>query len=345
VLLPLSGDSYKVAYGYQVIESDVTLNSQGAREGLYFFLLGDNGADPNAVTSVGQAIPNGSTLQNNKRLVFIGTDSAEDGSVDLNYYWPQIEDIGQDSQSTTIHVAQFGIDQNNSSIYSTRVYIDTQTDDLPSMGDTDLTVPTSDVNYGYAGSGVNGQTFNLSNKDTESALAWAYTDWGTRMKMNDKDVEFWMPQNSPDVEFTVTGASSTSTVEGGEELTVAEGDTGTFTTGTDVTVKEINYTATIVGGDGSESDVEGGTTAFTYSTPAPLNGKAQIYTTDQVPAGPKVVVGGPVVNSLAQEVADQLNAEGDMVSGVYGSNIIVAGYSAADTGRAAQDLIDALDSI
>jgi hypothetical protein len=52
-----------------------------------------------------------------------------------------------------------------------------------------------------------------------------------------------------------------------------------------------------------------------------------------------------LVNSLAQEVADQLNADGDMVSGVFGGNIIVAGYSAEDTGQAAQDLISALDAI
>ncbi|MDZ4256658.1 MAG: hypothetical protein U1C71_03555, partial [archaeon] len=61
--------------------------------------------------------------------------------------------------------------------------------------------------------------------------------------------------------------------------------------------------------------------------------------------GPKIIVGGPIVNSLAQDVADQLNTPGDFVSGVFGSNIVVAGYTAEDTGRAAQALINAIDGM
>jgi phosphoserine phosphatase len=79
--------------------------------------------------------------------------------------------------------------------------------------------------------------------------------------------------------------------------------------------------------------------------PAPLNGNSMVYTTANLPAGSKIIVGGPLVNSLASSVADQLNAAGDKVAMVSGSNIIVAGYTADDTGAAAQMLIDALDSI
>ncbi len=173
----------------------------------------------------------------------------------------------------------------------------------------------------------------------------AYTEWVTKYSIEDGDTaQFWTPENRPDVEFQVTGASSTTTVEGGEEITVAEGETGTFSTGTQVSVKDITYTATIVGG-GTGSEVVTNGAPFTYTTPAPLNGKAMVYTTASVPAGPKIIVGGPLVNALAQEVADMLNAPGDMVAGVYGNNIIVAGYTASDTGQAAQDLIDALDAI
>jgi hypothetical protein len=288
-----------------------------------------------------QRIPNGTTIQNSKNLAFLGTDTAEDGTVDANYYFPQIDDLGQDDSSTTVYHSIFGVDENGTSSYSARVYIDNKSDQISNTDDTDISVPTADVNYGWSGFGMNGVTFTMDYEDSDS-LEMAWTDWGTKISIADNETaEFWIPENRPSVEFVVTGASSTTTVEDGEEMTVEEGETGTFTTGTQVTVKDITYTATV--SDGSTVVTSG--SGFTYTTPAPLNGKAQVYTDAQSVAGPKIVVGGPAVNALATEVADMLNAAGDKVAGVYGSNIIVAGYTAADTGAAAQELISALDAI
>lgn len=358
VLFPLTGDNYNVAYAYQVIETDGSLagSTINGQEGLYFYLLGDANsvnADgtsigvvaPNSATATLPTIPYGSTMQNSKRLALSGTDTGEDNTPNRPYYYPQQNDVGQDASSTTIYNASFNIDENNGSVWQTQVYIDTQTDELPEMGDTDLTLPSSDVNYEFAtGYGLGGP-FSLSNEGLDNSLEWAYSDWGTKMTIANGDAEFWMPQNRPDIEFVVTGASSTTTVDGGEELTVAEGDTGTFNTGTQVTVTDITYTATVVGGDSTGSTVVVAGAPFTYLSPAPLNGKAQVFTTGSSVPGPKIIVGGPIVNTLAQEVADMLNATGDMVSGVYSGNIIVAGYTAEDTGAAAQDLIAALDSM
>ncbi len=356
IKFPLSGDSYYVAYAYQVIEADGAIagGAVNAEEGIYFYLLGDTNAstqgvtlsatpvaNPNAASGFNVTIPYGSTLQNSKRLVLVGTDTAEDNTPNRPYYYPQISDVGQDNSSTTIFSATFAVDENNSSIYPAKVYIDTQQGDVPDIDDDDLSLPTSDMNYGFAGSGISGQTFTLSNESVDTALAAAYSDWGTKWVLGNGYVEAWMPQNRPEIEFVVTGASSTTTVVDGEELTIEEGDTGTFTTGTQVTVKDITYTATV--SDGSTVVTNGD--SFTYMAPAPLNGKAQVYTDAQSVPGPKIVVGGPAVNTLAAEVADMLNASGDKVAGVYGSNIIVAGYTAADTGAAAQELISALDAI
>ncbi|MFH0970059.1 MAG: hypothetical protein V1776_01210 [Candidatus Diapherotrites archaeon] len=331
MLLPLSGDNYTVAYSYFVEET--------ADEGLYFMLAGDI-TNPDT-TGNGVTIPYNSTLQNSKRLSFVGTDTAEDGTVDKNFFFPQIDELGQDDGSTTVYASTFQVDENGGTEYPIRFYIDNQTFDISDTIDDDIAVPTSDVNYGWNGSGIGGTTLSLKFEDSDD-IEKAFTDFGTKISIADhKTVELWIPENRPQVEFIVTGASSTTTVEGGEELTVAEGETGTFSTGTSVAVKDITYTAGI--SDGSTVVTNG--TAFTYTTMAPLNGKAQIYTTDSSVPGPKIIVGGPLVNSLASEVADELNQSGDMVSGVYSGNIIVAGYTATDTGAAAQDLISALDGM
>ena len=161
------------------------------------------------------------------------------------------------------------------------------------------------MNYGRTAQALNGVTLSLSNDSTSSSsLASAYTDWGTKMSIADgQTAEWWIPDARPNISFLVSGESTTSTVTGGEEITVKEGETGTFTTGTTVTVKDVTYTATVT--DGSTVVTNG--TGFTYMTPAPLNGKAQVYTDAQSVPGPKIVVGGPAVNALATEVADLLN--------------------------------------
>jgi hypothetical protein len=346
--LPLSGDNYSVAYGFFVNESGTSINSRGSSEGVYLSLLG---ADFNANSNgAGRSIPVTGGLQKSKNLTFFGTDRGEDGTVDSNFYVPQIDNYGQNPSAETVMTAAFGVDENNGSAFgfNTRVYIDTRDDQIPVLGGSSnkISTPTSDVNYGgvVGVAPLNNVSLSLTtDSSSSSSLTDVYTDWGTRISIADgQTAEFWMPDARPNVSFTVSGESTTSEVTGGEEITVKEGETGTFTTGTQVTVKDVTYTATVT--DGS-TVVTNGTTGFTYKTPASLNGKAQVYTDAQSVPGPKIVVGGPAVNALASEVADLLNASGDKVSGVYGSNIIVAGYTAADTGDAAQELISALDAI
>ncbi len=342
--LNLSGDNYAVAYGFFVNESGTSINSRGSSEGVYLSLQGNIF---NAVSSgTGQAIPVSGGLQKSKNLAFFGSDLGEDGTPDINFYVPQIDNYGKDPSAETVITAFFGVDENNGTAfgYNSRAHIDTRNDRIPLLGGASnkISTPTVDVNYGRTAQALNGVTLSLSNDSTSSSsLASAYTDWGTKMSIADgQTAEWWIPDARPNISFLVSGESTTSTVTGGEEITVKEGETGTFTTGTTVTVKDVTYTATVT--DGSTVVTNG--TGFTYMTPAPLNGKAQVYTDAQSVPGPKIVVGGPAVNALATEVADLLNASGDKVAGVYGSNIIVAGYTAADTGTAAQELISALDA-
>ncbi len=342
-LLTLSGDSYSIANALLVNESGSSINSRSGSKGVFLSLLGD--ISTANTTGNGQAIPTTGGQQNSKQLSFYGTDTGENMGLDANWYIPQRDDYGFDSSSETVNIAWFGVDENNASDFQSRIYIDTRDDEIPNLGGTGnkISSPGSDVNYGRAVAGLNGQTISLSTDTTSSSsLTAAYSDFGTKISIADGETaEFWIPENRTPVEIVVTGASSTSTVSGGEEITVKEGETGTFSAGTAITVKDITYTASV--SDGSTVVTNG--SAFTYKSPAPLNGKAQVYTDSQSVPGPKIVVGGPLVNSLATAVADQLNSAGDRVSGVYSGNIIVAGYTAEDTGAAAQDLISALDAI
>ncbi len=355
--LTLSGDSFSAQYGFFVNESGTNINNRSGHKGMYFVLGGGMGGgtvNPNT-TGAGQVIPTTSGLQKGKGLTFFGTDITENATVDSNYYLPQRDEFGFDPSSETVSIAFFGVDENGTTTNGTttdfqyRAYIDARDDEIPELGGSSnkISAPTSDVNYGnQTVPAINSINFTLSTDTTStSSLTDAWSDFGTKISIADgTTAEFWIPQNRPNIEFTVTGEGTSTTVEGGEEITVDEGETGTFNSGTEITVVKINYTAEIVGG-GATSTVQTAGEPFTYTTPANLNGKAMVYSTASVPAGPKIIVGGPIVNALAQEVADMLNAPGDMVAGVYGTNIIVAGYTADDTGQAAQDLIDALDAI
>lgn len=346
-LLSLSGDSYSAAYSFFVNEGGTTINGRSASKGLFLGLLG-NITNANT-TGDGQAIPTSGGVQNSKQLTFYGTDTGENMGLDANWYIPQRDDWGFDSSTDNVLISWFGVDENNASDYQSRIYIDNRDDEIPQLGGTGnkISSPGSDVNYGRSVAALSGQTFSLStDTSSTSSLVAAFSDFGTKISIADGETaQFWIPENRTDVEIIVTGASTTQTVTGGEEITVKEGETGSFSAGTQITVKDITYTATVEGGDGSTSPTVTSGGAFTYKTLAPLNGKAQVFTTNAAPAGPKVIVGGHLVNTLAQGIADRLNAPGDVVSEVVNGNIVVAGYTAEDTGTAAAELIDALDAI
>jgi hypothetical protein len=223
------------------------------------------------------------------------------------------------------------------------VYIDTTTHNLISLPNANRTAPTSDVNYL---DGQNDVDHSLDLAGNSSSLVKSYSDFGTLADISTTSgvAIFNIPQDQPKIVFTIKTEGTTTTTTGGEELTISEGSTGTTSTGTEITVDDITYTATVVPSTGGSTTVV--VTPGTYITPAALNGKAKVYTTANPPAGKKVVVGGPMVNSFATAIADKLTKSGDWVSEVLSNgDVVVAGYTASDTGTAAQDLIDALDAI
>jgi len=67
----------------------------------------------------------------------------------------------------------------------------------------------------------------------------------------------------------------------------------------------------------------------------------QMIQVDQVAGTYQIVVGGPFVNQVAQQMtaASQISQEGDQIIAAEGSKLLVAGYSATDTDAAAAQLI------
>ncbi len=127
---------------------------------------------------------------------------------------------------------------------------------------------------------------------------------------------------------------------------MGEGQSYTDSAGTKVTVSKVNVTATCEGAAVAAACVASPSVALTAgAVKLPM-----VYLDSDAPVGKNVIVGGPIVNTLAAEVAglaDRLAAAGDVVAEVDATtgDVVLAGYTADDTGRAAQQFIDALDAL
>ncbi len=279
-----------------------------------------------------------------KNIDFQGTDTAEFGAftaaTDPTYYYPDVLDIGGTPSDQTWYHASFRVDENNSTAdYTSFVYIDTATHKTPTYPNANLSQYASDVNFN--GAWESGASLYLRN-DSPYMQA-TYTDWGSKFTLANGVVTMVMPQNRRYLHLVVSGLSSTSEVSGGDPLTgLAIGDVGTTPGGTRVTVTNVTGTCS---GSGACSPSE-------YQMIVPVGNL--VYTDQTRPAGQVVIVGGYLVNSLARNLTltdgstleDALTQSGDMVAEQLPSgDLVVAGYTAADTGRAAQDLINALDDL
>jgi hypothetical protein len=159
------------------------------------------------------------------------------------------------------------------------------------------------------------------------------TVYGTTVEVLDGVATVVMPEEARKVEGYVGSTDTVTTTVGGEDFEgVVAGETVTTAAGTEVTIGGItapsgNGVAVVPAGDLVKVD-----TAFS-------NGKS-------------IIVGGWVANTAAvnlevaggQTLDQMLITDGDYVAAELASgNIVAAGMTAADTGAAAQELIDALD--
>lgn len=280
---------------------------------------------------------------------FVGTDPVNAGDKGITagtpaaagyfpYYWPDTVEFGNDAADETYITAIFGVQGNTTDRDNFRVHIDTYTNNLITLPNTKRDGYDSDVNYVDTGE----PTWTLKARtDVATALHAGITDFGVIAELTDdmETVTFTIPETQLYLSLTLMGEGATMTVTGGEtEEGVLEGETVTIA-GKDITVSAINYTTgtcTIAG--------------ETYPRIVPVG--QLVFTDSPAPAGNHIIVGGYMVNKLAENVVlgdgstlqEALTAPGDVVAEVLANgNIVVAGYTATDTVTAARELISALD--
>ncbi|MFH1588679.1 MAG: hypothetical protein ABIA76_05065, partial [Candidatus Diapherotrites archaeon] len=176
----------------------------------------------------------------------------------------------------------------------------------------------------------------------------AWTDESTKVELLDSDagVKFSLPELREKVVFNILTSSVESETTGGEEIQAENGETITTSAGTKITISvgEDNYD--VVCGDVAAGDC----VADPETYMAPMDVGTLVYLDSEAPSGAKVVVGGPVVNTVAQSVtglADRLTQAGEVILEVDGEtgNVLVMGYTAADTVKAARDLIAMIEDM
>jgi hypothetical protein len=203
-------------------------------------------------------------------------------------------------------------------------------------------------NYGIVDTHLN-VAWSLDESDSTTAQpSMAYDDFGSKWTLSDGVATISIPENREQPVIVVKTEGTTAVTAGGEALTIAEGSTGTTSGGTEISVDEV-----IVGV--SECVGEEGAAVTCTASPSSYAAKAAVqnpivYLDVEAPVGKNVIVGGPVVNTLAAQVvglSDRLTAPGDYVAEIDAATggIIVAGYHKEDTARAAQELIDAIDTL
>jgi len=229
--------------------------------------------------------------------------------------------------------------------YDFNFFIDTGTGDLMIFPNNQLSSTTIGAEADF-----NDGSQTISENTSQSRPSWVYTDFGSKIQLVDHEYKITMPENRPQAEILISGTGTSTTVEGGEDLTIAEGETGSTTSGTRVTVTKVNYNATCAGGEAGAGTCT--VTPTTYMSPLTV-GKLVKYD-DSTSASTHIIVGAWKVNKLAESVTladgtplkSALTKSGDYVAAkTTDGDIIIAGYNANGTGTAAQELINAIDNL
>ncbi|HLC78830.1 MAG TPA: S-layer protein [archaeon] len=263
------------------------------------------------------------------------------------HYVPKESDFNNSSQngglfssSNAFAVAHFNVNDAVSN-GDFNVYIDTVTGGNigPFGGTTNLASYANDVAY------RGNPSFNLTSGTQSDYLKAGYTDAATKAWLLDDDAgaKFSAPQAAEKINIVVSGVEMTRDVEGGETLTLKVGETGTTSAGSKISLTNPTGGSCNLTGDAGSAVCSAN--PATYQDHANINSPL-VYLDTDAPTGTNIIVGGHLVNRLAQGLADRLTAPGNKVAEVdtESGDIVLAGYTAEDTGSAVQELIDDIDS-
>jgi len=278
-----------------------------------------------------------------------GTESFGFGAeLDANhhYYIPDVPAVGGQVGDTTYYIAKFTIDEGGNAVSAAdglpdvNVFIQTDTGKLLTLPNTNLSNYSYQMDYNNTLLEPQGAvSLNLRNDTTSTSYySKAYADSGTYIEAGTDGIAvIKVPEQRPYVQAVVQSSGTTETI--------AEGETGTGKIGSvveigssKVKVKSISG-ITVSGADTNAPVTE------TVTVAAGLGGKGKVVQ-DSADPGAAILIGGQKVNRLTRaltEVTAKLAKAGDYVVEKSGNKIVVAGYTASDTGTAAQQLIACLD--
>ena len=291
--------------------------------------------------------------KNSYGLTFAGTDTDEDTTVDVLAYVPNVSELGG-GKSGEYYIAKFTYAEPHSAGTGT-LYIDTEDGSLPPIGATDLSSNYT-YEFSYTNSNTN-QSLNMTNYNAKDNIQTAYSDYGTKFDISKDYFDAIIPENREKVKLVVEGPKATTTTTG-ETLSGAEGDTVTTTAGTKITIKKINYKTEVTpsvcpAGGVTLDNVEVTVTPSTVKQIVPVG--QLVYLDKDAGKKPHIIVGGWKVNKLAPKklvlsdgklLSERLTKAGDrVVDKLENGDIIVAGYTAADTVAAAKELVNDLGKL
>jgi|SaaInl8_200m_RNA_FD_contig_31_1874576_length_2655_multi_9_in_0_out_0_1 hypothetical protein len=331
-------------------------------------LLADNGAgDYWLVLAADQTFTVDNDATSASQITFHGTQTGEtnpyDGNggarsagfgADIDFYLPDRDELNVLTTLTSdknltgnevigdednMYQAIFTIDDDRAAASlndaaDVNVYLDTSTGMLIDAHNSSKTKANS------AGEVVYSSYWTIDTTATSASelLASGTTMFGSEFEVADSVLTFSVPNEKREVSAFLGGYDTSSSVEGGANFTG-------LIVGNEASEGSTNVTVTAVDGTCS---VEGGAAVSVVAVPSNL------VKVDASTYGKSIIVGGFAVNTAAQnlEISDgqtldaYLTAEGEYVAAVLTSgNIVVAGYSASDTGSAAADLINALEAL
>ena len=187
--------------------------------------------------------------------------------------------------------------------------------------------------------------YNINNLSeytgSSAAYTQAYDSNGVFLKLASRELTVIVPNAMMKTYVVVKSTDVTSAVTG-ETLEIAKGESKTTTGGTKIDVTDLTYTS------GSCGAATGDITCSAVTSSTVASGYGNLVVTDSsAGTGRHIIVGGWKVNKLAKDLdlEAELTAAGDKVVDVTADgDVVVAGYTASDTGNAAKELIAALDA-
>jgi len=291
--------------------------------------------------------------KNGYHLAFAGTDIGENLTPDIYAYVPNDTALGGGA-SGAYYTAKFTFTE-PASHGSGTIYIDTDDGSLAPFGNTNYS--PSGYEFAYTNADTT-QALNMTNYNATDNIQKAWSDYGSKFDISGDYFLAVIPENRLYIKFDVVGPSATVTTTG-EKLTAKEGEEVTTSAGTKIKVDKVNYTVTVTptvcpAGGVVLDNVKVTATPATVKVLVPV-GQLVYKDKEAVGGKPHIIIGGWKVNRLAQSdltlsdgtvLSERLKKAGDyVVDKLVTGDIIVAGFTAADTEAAAKELIAELDKL